>query len=102
MYGHRERDRRVLPTEYGLSGGIRTPFIEEAAKPPSILNARFTLRLPQKLRQLGLRASSRIRGFPCEPSYYPTRRVINSPDNDSTIAAARPPVTARNTSSLFV
>jgi len=40
--------------------------------------------------------------WPCEPSYYPTRRVISSPDNDSTIAAVRPPVTARNTSSLVV
>src|SRR6516165_2456885 len=40
--------------------------------------------------------------WPCEPSYYPTRRVTSSPDNDSTIAAVRPPVTARNTSSLVV
>jgi len=45
MYGHRERDRRILPTKYGIPAAIRAAFIEEPAKPLSILNARFTLRL---------------------------------------------------------
>ena len=40
--------------------------------------------------------------LPCEPSYYPKTCAISSPDNDSTIVAERPPVTARNTSSLVV
>jgi hypothetical protein len=42
MYGHRQRDRRVLPTEYGISAAVRAAFIEEPAEPLSILNALTT------------------------------------------------------------
>ena len=38
-----------------------------------------------------------MRGHDC-----PSDGLWRSPDNDSTIAAVRPPVTARNTSSLVV
>src|SRR5262249_25388531 len=63
--------------------------------------------LAQSLRQFGdiRRNPSRLIAharLPCEPSYYPKRRATSSPDNVSTIAAARPPVTTRNTSSLVV
>ena len=42
-----------MPTEYGISGVIRAAFFEEAAKPLSILNVHFTVRLANELRQLG-------------------------------------------------
>jgi hypothetical protein len=69
MYGHRERDRRVLPTECGISAAIRSAFIEEAAKPLSILNATACELAPAAIRrdpprlvfaeQLGCRAPIR-------------------------------------------
>ena len=38
MFGHRERDRRLLPTEYAISASTGAAFIE-AAPPVSLLNA---------------------------------------------------------------
>src|SRR5215469_8387978 len=67
------------------------------AKRPNIGFGRLFFLLSQAIQRFI--ANTRL---PCQSLYYAKRCAISSPDNNSTIAAARPPVTARNTSSLVV